>query len=144
MILVSPGISVGDVRFGMSRADVIEVLGHPKRTARMGDTKGYPRDGERWEYENFSLLFAHPGSVVCVELERPAAPAILWQRDIFEIHEIDLIRLLLELKISFDVEPNQWGEVEIHTREPYLSFFFQDAKLESLEVSRGKLVSILR
>jgi len=75
--VITPGVGVGAIRFGMSRDEVHARLGEPDEEG------GWPDSGEledEWESDGLAVVFDADGACVEIALYPPAAAAVRGER----------------------------------------------------------------
>ncbi len=82
---IVPGEGAGPVRFGMTRAQVLEHLGPPVSATPYADQPGYASDRESLDFGNLSVLVTPDAGAIAVTVEAAGSNATLWGEAVFAL-----------------------------------------------------------
>ena len=133
MVDIVPLKSIGNLEFFCSKEQVHTILGKPNRI----ETQPFGRTHEYYGGDIATITYNDEFGFVAAELIKP--PAFINGKDLFSLSLNGLVSFLEKSKIEFQkVIDEVWEEeIDIFITEWCTYCYFDESKLESLEVSAG-------
>ncbi len=130
---IKPMQGFGDLKFGASRDEVLELLGEPAEKETI-DVEGEIHEVEVWSYwdDGHSLYFEKDLNNVCTNFETDHEDALLFGEKVFAMNQEEIIDLMKKNNYSeFEVEDDpELDEVIVFFHEAHMQFVLENGRLE--------------
>lgn len=127
----------GDLLFGQSIGQVIELVGKPDQVEQIGEDVEMPTTVLHYEELQMSLFFdtAPEEHLVCIDVESPEAT--LFGEKIMGKSRSGVLELMKRNGFGDACEETEaWGEERVGFEDCSVDFYFDDGLLESLTIGR--------
>jgi hypothetical protein len=133
--IISPGIGLDKLAFGMNRDEVSQIIGKPDETD-MDTEEGFT--SEMWIYSGKNITLFFEGEdlpvLVCVEAFNP--DTLLFGEKVFGMTERSIIDMMQKNGYKeVDTEDENWGERRVSFDDAMIDFYFENGKLNTVNWS---------
>lgn len=132
-IEIKPDIGINDLVFGASMQDAEQIFGKPEDIELLDDIEESKSIVYHYWKSGFSLFFDENNNQLfcCVEVDNKNA--YLWEKQIFNFNEKQIIDLLnLKGYSEYESELHEWGEKRLSFEKANMDFYFEKNKLISI------------
>lgn len=124
---------IGELVFGSSIEDIINIIGSPTEVEEMGEDIDYPTTVLHYEELGLNLFFDNNNStkLTCIDLDNPNST--LFGEKVIDLAPRKIEELMIKNNIFNETkEKEDWGEMRISFEDYSIDFYFIDEKLVSI------------
>lgn len=132
---VVPKTGMSDVPFGMSDADLIELLGLPITEQTLNDVETHPKSRRVLNYVERGFLTTPELGVISIILDAKQTSVSLWDTEINSMNPSELAEFLAAKRCDVRMaNPDGWGDQDVEALDHGIIASFCENRLESIEV----------
>jgi hypothetical protein len=132
---IKPMIGLGDLKFGMTAAEIEKLVGIPEEIEEIDDEEAKTKIWHFWS-KGMSLFFEDENESRLSSIEIDNSNATIWDKKAFEMNEKELTDLFVSKGYNeMDSEMQEWGEKRLSFDDAMIDLYFDDAELVSINYS---------
>jgi hypothetical protein len=142
-LTIRPLVGFGDLNFGISMQEIVEILGQPEDSEVLSDGEDEV-ETLIWNYwqHGITLFIEGTDNSVLSNCETDNRSATLFDKKVFEMDEKGIIALMKENGFAvYETEMETWGEKRLSFEDAQIDFYFDVDQL--VTVNWGVVVNNL-
>jgi len=133
---IKPGIGIGELKFGLTRAEVEKILGKPDEVEKMSHSSFHDEPTEAWHYDglNLSLAFDEADDWRLVNISTTSDESEIQGKKLFGLTQLSLIRTLNSLGLDdLDIDSSEPGQQLLSSEELHINFWLEKGELAEIQ-----------